>query len=214
MDVVTDPSSNTSLRDEAWRNEHVETSTNLPEYASSTISSRSDIDSLESSSSYLESPFDVTPLETPITELQEPLSLIDSDDDPVVAVLGVGYVGLHLVEAFSRHYKVVAFDVSQKRLDIVGEDLKDNSNVYLTSKPSDLISATHFLVAVPTPLYPHTTTINTSIIQSALKTVCDHVRPGATVVIESSVSVGMTRSLLTEMVMSHHLYAGMSPEVS
>jgi nucleotide sugar dehydrogenase len=215
MDLAADSLTNTALRAQSWSDIPSQFSTDLtdlPGYASSTDSARSDIDSLESSSSSLESPFDDTPLETPVTELQEPLLQITSNDLPVVAVLGVGYVGLHLVEAFSRHYKVIAFDVSQKRLDVVGEDLKDNSSVYLTSNPSDLRNATHFLVAVPTPLYPHTTTINTSIIQSALKTVCDHVRPGATVVIESSVSVGMTRHLLSEMVKTHLIYAGMSPE--
>lgn len=203
-DIVT---SNTTSREQSWTDVRTASSNERPSYASSTSSYRSDVDSLAS-------PFDDTPPETPLNESQASLLIGNSVDEPVVAVLGVGYVGLHLVEAFSRHYKVVAFDVSQKRLDTIALGLKDVSNIYLTSNPSDLDNATHFLVAVPTPLYPHSTTINTSIIQSALKTVCDHVRPGATVVIESSVSVGMTRSLLNEMVKTHGLYAGMSPEVS
>lgn len=70
------------------------------------------------------------------------------------------------------------------------------------------------VVAVPTPLIANTAQIDTSIIQNALETISDHVRPGATIVVESSVSVGMTRSLLGKMVETHNLHAGMSPEVS
>ncbi|CAG8951100.1 hypothetical protein HYFRA_00006498 [Hymenoscyphus fraxineus] len=68
------------------------------------------------------------------------------------------------------------------------------------------------VIAVPTPLITNTAQIDTSIIQNALKTISDHVRPGATIVVESSVSVGMTRSLLGKMVETHNLHAGMSPE--
>ena len=205
----------TMLHDKSWGPIHQNPSPEgLHNYASSTSSSRSDIDSLESHSTYLESPFDDTPLDSPFPEIQASPAKVNRDDPPVVAVLGVGYVGLHLVEAFSRHYKVIAFDVNQKRLDTVAVQLSDVTNISFTNDPSSLSNATHFLVAVPTPLHPHTTTINTSIIRSALKTVCDHVRVGATVVIESSVSVGMTRSLLSEVVQTHGIYAGMSPEVS
>jgi UDP-N-acetyl-D-mannosaminuronate dehydrogenase len=132
----------------------------------------------------------------------------------VVAIIGIGYVGFHLVTAFSKYYKVIAFDVSSERIATVAEQLPQDSNVYLTSEASSLALATHFLVAVPTPLIPNTTDTDTSIIRKALGTICEYVRPGATIVIESSVSIGLTRSLLSSMIDTHNLYAGMSPEVS
>ena len=183
--------------------------------SSDTSSSASQFDSTESNSTYQESPFTATPLETPDVGRSESYfaAQVTAEDPPVVAVLGVGYVGLHLVTAFSNHYKVIAYDVGEKRLQTVAGQLS-NANISLTNDPFQLAVATHFLVAVPTPLIPHTTRIDTSIIQNALKTVCDHIRPGATVVIESSVSVGMTRALLGKMVQTHHIFGGMSPEVS
>ena len=33
-----------------------------------------------------------------------------------VCVIGLGYVGLPLAEAFSKHFKVFGFDISQKRI--------------------------------------------------------------------------------------------------
>jgi UDP-N-acetyl-D-mannosaminuronate dehydrogenase len=127
--------------------------------------------------------------------------------------MGVGYVGFYLVTAFSICYKVIAFDVSDKRLATVAEQLPDTANIHFTSNTSCLAPATHFLVSVPTPLLPGTTEIDTSMIQSALDTICSQARRGATIVIESSVSVGMTRSLLGKIVQDYGLQAGMSPEV-
>jgi UDP-N-acetyl-D-mannosaminuronate dehydrogenase len=140
--------------------------------------------------------------------------VVRSDEPPIVAVMGVGYVGLHLVTEFATRYKVVAYDVNAKRLAQLTEEYKSRSNIYFTNDASKLQAATHFLVAVPTPLFPGTTETDTRIIRSALGTICENVRPGATVVIESSVSVGMTRALLGDMVRTYGLKAGMSPEVS
>jgi hypothetical protein len=141
------------------------------------------------------------------------LSPVSEDETPLVAVIGVGYVGLHLVTGFSKHYNVIAFDLSQKRLDSVAGELLPNPRLCLTSDPSRLSSATHFLISVPTLLVPETSVVDTSYLQSAIDTIAVHARVGATVVIESSVAVGMTRSLLGKLALKYHLKAGMSPEV-
>ena len=140
-------------------------------------------------------------------------SAVTEDEAPLVAVIGVGYVGLHLVSGFSKQYNVIAFDLSQKRLDALATELLPNPRLSLTSDPSRLGSATHFLVSVPTLLVSGTSVVDTSYLQSAIDTIAVHARVGATVVIESSVAVGMTRSLLTNIAQKYHLKAGMSPEV-
>ena len=38
-----------------------------------------------------------------------------------IAILGLGYVGLPLLQAFSRFYEVIGFDISSKRIN----DIKD-----------------------------------------------------------------------------------------
>lgn len=130
---------------------------------------------------------------------------------PVVAVIGVGYVGLHLVETFAKTHRIVAFDVSESRLLDVASQLA-GLPVTCTSSPADLAAASYFLIAVPTALN-HDKSVDTTYLQSAVAVVEQYARPGSTVVVESSVAVGMTRSLLGPLVESKGLNVGMSPEV-
>jgi UDP-N-acetyl-D-mannosaminuronate dehydrogenase len=136
---------------------------------------------------------------------------ITSPDRPVVAVIGTGYVGYNLVTIFGAHYEVLAFDVSVKRIEEISK-LKQPPLVTPTSNPDHLSRATHFLIAVPTQILP-SKKIDTACIEKALSTIDYYARPGATVVIESSVAVGMTRQLLEPLMRSRGLKAGMSPEV-
>lgn len=131
--------------------------------------------------------------------------------EPIVAVIGVGYVGTHLVEAFAHHYRVLAFDLSEKRLAIVAEDLK-NPSICFTTNPREISEASHILISVPTVLNEDKT-IDTTYLRSAIATVEQYVKPGSTVVIESSVAVGMTRQLVGPLMASKNLKVGMSPEV-
>ncbi|KAK2060113.1 nucleotide sugar dehydrogenase [Colletotrichum caudatum] len=136
--------------------------------------------------------------------------IVDPDDQPLVAVIGVGYVGTHLVDSFSASYDVLGFDVSERRINEIRKELP-NERIRFTTCGTDLREATHFLISVPT-LLKADKSIDTSYLQSAVATVAQYARPGSTVVIESSVAVGMTRSLLGPVALSRGFYAGMSPE--
>lgn len=131
---------------------------------------------------------------------------------PLVAVVGVGYVGLHLVDVFSSQYEIIGFDVSQARIDQVSKQYRDATDIRFTTDPKDLSEAVLFLVSVPTLLLPDNS-VDTSYIQSALSTIGNYAQPGSTIVVESSVAVGMTRQLLGPLAAEKHLFAGMSPEV-
>ncbi|KAL7930306.1 hypothetical protein V8C35DRAFT_324521 [Trichoderma chlorosporum] len=133
------------------------------------------------------------------------------DVDFLVAVIGVGYVGEHLVDVFSRRYNVIGFDVSEARIKALSVKYSQNGRVQLTSHSAKLSEATHFLISVPTLLRPDKT-VDTSYLQSALDTVEKHASLGSTVVFESSVAVGMTRNLLGPVAKRLGLFAGMSPE--
>ncbi|KAH9203654.1 hypothetical protein DL95DRAFT_241334, partial [Leptodontidium sp. 2 PMI_412] len=130
--------------------------------------------------------------------------------DSLVAVIGVGYVGTHLASAFAQQYNVLAFDVSERRLCEVAKEFK-NLPVRCTSSAADLSEADYFLISVPTVLNQDKT-INTTYLQSAVASVERYARPGSTVVVESSVAVGMTRKLLGPLISSKRLKVGMSPE--
>ncbi|KAF5978562.1 Vi polysaccharide biosynthesis vipA tviB [Fusarium coicis] len=137
---------------------------------------------------------------------------VTPDDTPVVAVVGVGYVGRHLVSSFSSKYQVIGFDVSEKRTHDLQREFKGNENITFSRKQNDLIAATHLLISVPTLLRPNKT-IDSSYLCDALKMVGKVARRGSTVVIESSVAVGMTRELVGPIATKLGLFAGMSPEV-
>jgi hypothetical protein len=137
---------------------------------------------------------------------------ISQHDEPIIAVIGVGYVGTHLVSSFSSRYQVIGFDVSAKRVKDLGAKYQDTNHVSFSRDSQDLRRATHFLISVPTLLRPDKT-IDSSYLREALKTVGEVARSGSTVVIESSVAVGMTRQLLGPLAASRKFFAGMSPEV-
>ncbi|KAF2273517.1 nucleotide sugar dehydrogenase [Westerdykella ornata] len=138
-------------------------------------------------------------------------SLASSEAQPVVAIIGCGYVGSHLAQNFGNHFRVIALDVSETRVQQLREDPSFPSQVTFTTDVNDLSEVSHFLIAVPT-LLREDNTINDAHLKSAIQTVQKVASRGATVVIESSVAVGMTRTLLEPLMRELGLKGGMSPE--
>lgn len=160
----------------------------------------------------IEGPPSPPPEKTIAAELRaSPQTLQSSSGAETIAVIGVGYVGTQLVEAFSKVYPVIAYDVSKARIAQLQEQFCDQ-HVKCTSDANELAQARHFLISVPT-LLKHDKTIDTSYLESAVATVAKYARPGGTVVVESSVAVGMTRKLVGPLAATKGLYVGMSPEV-
>ncbi len=126
-----------------------------------------------------------------------------------VCVVGVGYVGESLVKNFGRHYPTIGFDISSERIAILQKQLEGEENIRLTSVPSELAQATHFLVAIPTLVNPDNS-IDDKPLKAALNTIVTFARPGSVIVIESSVYIGMTRKVLAPYYQEYH--CGMSPE--
>ncbi|KAJ4311247.1 hypothetical protein N0V94_008038 [Neodidymelliopsis sp. IMI 364377] len=153
---------------------------------------------------------------SPVWTVEEPIDAASPQDmdlsepESIVAVIGVGYVGTHLVEAFADHYRVIAFDLSEKRLAEVSKQLI-SLPILFTSNAKDISDATHVLISVPTIL-KEDKSIDTAYLRSAIETVERYVKPGSTVVVESSVAVGMTRELVGPLMLSRNLKVGMSPE--
>ena len=94
-----------------------------------------------------------------------------------VCVIGVGFVGEHLVEIFSKKYKVIGYkvigyDVSEKRLVYLREKFKNNKNVILQSSVNNLFQSDLFCISVPT-LIREDGTIDDHYILSAVKLIED-----------------------------------------
>lgn len=79
-----------------------------------------------------------------------------------LAVIGLGYVGLPIALEFARKIDVIGFDINQKRVEMMKNNI-DPSNeleasdfegcsIEFTADIEDLKAATFFIVAVPTPI--------------------------------------------------------------
>lgn len=115
-----------------------------------------------------------------------------------------------MTEEFGKRHNVCAFDVSEARIKSIAPTLAELPLVKPTFNEADLAGNEFYLISVPTLVRPDET-VDTSYIESALALVSKYARPGSTVVVESSVAVGMTRSLLGPLA-ARGIKGGMSPE--
>ena len=86
-------------------------------------------------------------------------------ENTIVAVIGLGYVGLPLAVHLSRHFDVVGYDLKQVRIDElqagcdrtleVADDVLKASAIRFTADPEDLARCRLVIVAVPTPIDDH-----------------------------------------------------------
>src|SRR5664280_400491 len=78
-----------------------------------------------------------------------------------LSVIGLGYVGLPIALEFAKQISVVGFDIKPERVELMkngidpSNELKadafKNTDIVLTSDPSDLKTASFHIIAVPTP---------------------------------------------------------------
>ncbi len=129
-----------------------------------------------------------------------------------VCVIGVGYVGEHLVDVFSKVHNVIGYDVSEHRVKMMSERFADKPNVRIQSTLDGLDNCDLFCISVPTLLNAEKNGIDTSYIVSAANTIDKVAKSGAVVVVESSVAVGMTRDIMGHFRTDKNLYIGFSPE--
>ena len=124
--------------------------------------------------------------------------------ESAVAVVGLGYVGLPLTVAFARHFKVISFDLNDRRVrelasgfdrtDEVTSDALKKCSALFTSDPAALREARVVIVAVPTPIDEHRNP-DLSPVEGASRTVGSHLSEGAVVVYESTVYPGVTEEI-------------------
>ncbi len=71
--------------------------------------------------------------------------------DKTVSVVGLGYVGLPLADAFSKHLKVIGYDIEGEKVKRLNESNNEN-NIEFTTDPSKIKHADFVIIAVPTPV--------------------------------------------------------------
>ena len=149
--------------------------------------------------------------------------------DEVIAVVGLGYVGLPLAVEFGKLGPTIGFDLSttkvesyKKFVDPAGEvsteQLRSARHLSVTTDPAALAQADYILIGVPTPVdIAHVPDFAPLI--SASETVGKHMKRGAIVIYESTVYPGATEEVcipvlekFSGMKWKEGFHVGFSPE--
>ena len=129
---------------------------------------------------------------------------------PVVAVIGLGYVGLPLAVAFGRKFRTIGYDLSQPKIDayrryidptgeVSTEDLRAAHLLEVTTDEARLREADFVVVAVPTPV-DEAHQPDFSPLVGASIAVGRNLKPGATIVYESTVYPGATEEVCIPLI--------------
>ena len=151
---------------------------------------------------------------------------------PVIAVIGLGYVGLPLATALSAHYPVIGYDNNPTRIaqllagiDITAEvtpaqisAAQQNNKLVFSSDAVSIATATVFIVTVPTPLTANNLP-DLSYLITASELIAGCLKPGGLVVYESTVYPGCTNEVCVPVLEKHSalifnqdFFVGYSPE--
>ena len=123
----------------------------------------------------------------------------------VVAVLGLGYVGLPLVVEFGKLGRTIGFDIVEDKVakcragtdpsrEIPDADMAQAVHAEYTSDPKALAEADFIIVAVPTPV-DGAKIPDFGPLLGACRTIGPNLKPGATVIFESTVYPGATEEV-------------------
>jgi len=150
-------------------------------------------------------------------------------DELVVAVVGLGYVGLPLAVELGRQRRTIGFDLSQRKVEayrahrdptgeVSGEALRAATQLEATCDPAALRHADFIIVAVPTPV-DDAHNPDFSPLVGASEVVGRNLKRGATVVFESTVYPGATEEVCVPVLEKHSglrwkkdFFVGYSPE--
>ncbi|MEQ8441174.1 MAG: nucleotide sugar dehydrogenase [Alphaproteobacteria bacterium] len=149
-------------------------------------------------------------------------------ENPTIAVIGLGYVGLPLSVALARHFEVIGFDIDESRIselrnhtdrtrELSSGELADSTLIY-TSRDEALEDAHIFIVTVPTPVRDDNSP-DLRAVEAASRTVGKKLRLGSVVVFESTVYPGVTEDFCgpileaeSGLVAGQDFFLGYSPE--
>ena len=146
-----------------------------------------------------------------------------------IAIVGLGYVGLPLAVEFGKKYRTIGFDLAVSKIaaylkhvdptgEVSTESLRSAKLLHPTTDPAALREADFIVVAVPTPVDDAHTPDLSPLVGSSTA-VGKNLKPGATVVFESTVYPGATEEVCIPIIEKHSglkwkkdFFVGYSPE--
>ena len=149
--------------------------------------------------------------------------------NPTIAIIGLGYVGLPLAVEFGKQFTTIGFDINRPRIDELraGHDatlevdtaeLQATPKLSFTCEPADIAPANVYIVTVPTPIDEHKRP-DLGAVAAACNTVGQVLAKGDVVVFESTVYPGLTEEFCVPLLEQHSgltfnqdFHVGYSPE--
>jgi len=130
-----------------------------------------------------------------------------------ITVIGLGYVGLPLAEAFaSKGFKVYGYDTSKEKVKSINEN--ESEKFIATTEPEECIPKSDFIIiCVPTPINERRGP-DLSYILSAVEEVGKYFKSGSTIILESTTYPGTTEEVVKPILekTGKDFYLGYSPE--
>lgn len=155
--------------------------------------------------------------------------------NPTIAIIGLGYVGLPLAAAFAEKYKVIGFDINPGRInqlrdgidttkELSSEAVKkalhqtETSGLSVTDNSSDISVADVYIVTVPTPTNKYNQPVLIPL-EKASETVGNYLSENNVVIYESTVYPGVTEEICVPILeeksglrLNKDFFVGYSPE--
>lgn len=147
----------------------------------------------------------------------------------MLAIIGLGYVGLPLAVEFGKYRPTLGFDVNQQRiaalqaghdatLEVSDEEMVEAKHLRYSADPEALREASVFIVTVPTPI-DDAKQPDLSYLRRASETVGRNLKRGDLVIYESTVFPGCTEEVCVPELEKHSglafnqdFFCGYSPE--
>lgn len=158
-------------------------------------------------------------------------------EQPKIAIIGLGYVGLPLARLFATKYSVVGFDINEERvtelmtgidstLEVDNEVLQsvltkapnNDKGLFCTTSIEDIKDCNYYIITVPTPVDKNNRPVLTPLVKAS-ETVGAVLKQDDIVVYESTVYPGATEEecipvleKVSGLKFNKDFYAGYSPE--
>jgi UDP-N-acetyl-D-glucosamine/UDP-N-acetyl-D-galactosamine dehydrogenase len=147
----------------------------------------------------------------------------------IIAIVGLGYVGLPLAVEFSKKRQVIGFDINESRinelkngtdstLETTDQEIKDAIHLSYTTNLDDIKDCGIYIVTVPTPIDKYKRPDLTPLVKSS-EVVGTILKKGDIVIYESTVYPGATEEVCVPILeqqsgltFNKDFYCGYSPE--
>jgi len=145
-----------------------------------------------------------------------------------IAIIGLGYVGLPIAEAFSKHFKVIGYDINKRRILELNNNIDSNDirkkikkkfskNLIFTYKKNLIKNCDIFIITVPTPVNKRNIP-NLKPLDDAINDLITFDLKGKFIVIESTVYPTLCKKYIKliqykkKLLVDKDFYFGFSPE--